>query len=79
MAVPKLNLSLATIFINEILSKAIDEEIHKIIDQCYLATQALLNKHKKDLIKISTLLLEKEVIDGDDFLKLIGKATKELK
>lgn len=45
----------------------IDEEIHRIIDECYNRCTDILNSHRESLTKVAELLLEKEKIEGDEF------------
>lgn len=45
----------------------IDEEIHKIIDECYKRCTDILNSHRESLTKVAELLLEKEKIEGEEF------------
>ena len=51
-------------------AQAIDAEIKKIINSCYKKAKNILITHKILLNKIATTLLEKEVIEGEDFEKL---------
>ena len=44
----------------------IDEEIHKIIDECYKRCTDILNSHRESLTKVAELLLEKEKIEGEE-------------
>jgi len=61
----------------EATARVIDEEIQGIIDKCYKAAKVILTKHKANLIKVSKVLMDKEVIEGDDFNVLLGN--KKLK
>ncbi|RAP38724.1 cell division protein FtsH [Candidatus Marinamargulisbacteria bacterium SCGC AAA071-K20] len=51
----------------------IDTEIRELIETCYKDAKTILVKHKKKLISLSKLLIEKEVLDGPEFSKLFGK------
>jgi cell division protease FtsH len=55
---------------SEKTAQAIDAEIKKIINSCYKKAKNILITHKILLNKIATTLLEKEVIEGEDFEKL---------
>ena len=58
---------------SEDTAKTIDLEIKKIIEQEYLRAKNILKKHKKYLIQLSELLLNKEVIFKDDLENVLGK------
>lgn len=45
----------------------IDQEIHKIIDDCYNQCKQILIDNMDNLKKVAELLLEKEKIEGDEF------------
>ena len=55
---------------SEKTAQAIDAEIKRIINSCYKKAKNILITHKILLNKIATTLLEKEVIEGEDFEKL---------
>jgi len=51
---------------------AIDQEVRRIVDECYEQVKALLQHHKDVHIKVAEVLLEEEVIEGarlDEILK----------
>lgn len=45
----------------------IDEEIHRIISECYERCKVILTENMENLKKVAELLLEKEKIEGDEF------------
>lgn len=55
----------------------IDEEIHKIIDECYKRCTDILNSHRESLTKVAELLLEKEKIEGEEFDALFAADSKD--
>lgn len=55
----------------------IDEEIHKIIDECYKRCTDILNSHRESLTKVAELLLEKEKIEGEEFDALFAADFKD--
>ncbi len=57
---------------SESTAKLIDDEVSKLVDNCYKKTLALLKKHKTKLTKLAELLLEKEVIFKEDLLSIFG-------
>ena len=58
---------------SEHTAKLIDEEIKKITTAAYNRAKKILTKHKKALISLSELLLEKEVIFKQDVENILGK------
>ena len=52
-------------------AKLIDDEIKNLIDNAYSKAFSTLKKYKKKLIEIADIILEKETIDRDEFLKLL--------
>jgi len=51
---------------------AIDQEVRRIVDECYEQVKALLQHHKDVHVKVAEALLEEEVIEGarlDEILK----------
>ena len=58
---------------SEETGQMIDREVRKMIKASYERTTALLNTHKEDVEKVAKLLLEKEVLNRDDMILLLGK------
>ena len=58
---------------SEYLEKTIDEEIQKIISECYTDAKQILLDKKDKLEKMATVLLEKEVIDHKEIEEILGK------
>ncbi|MFO7868266.1 MAG: ATP-dependent zinc metalloprotease FtsH [Bacteroidales bacterium] len=58
---------------SERTSETIDEEAKRIIDIAYEKATKVLQDNKDGLTKLAELLLEKEVIFGDDLEKIFGK------
>ncbi len=58
---------------SEDTAQIIDKEISVLIEKQYQRAQQILKKHKKELIILAELLLEKEVIFGDDLVKIFGE------
>ena len=57
---------------SESTAKMIDDEVSKLVEDCYQETIKLLKKHKSKLTKLAELLLEKEVIFKEDLLAIFG-------
>ena len=51
----------------ENIASVIDQEIKRIIDECYENSRRILMEHEKILHKCANLLLEKEKISRDEF------------
>ena len=66
---------------SEETAQMIDSEIKAVVDKAYKNAKGILLKNKKLLDKIATTLLEKEIIEGEDFEKLFkpGKSAKKKK
>ena len=50
----------------------IDEEIRRLIDDCYGNARATLTSHRAQLDLLAAALLEKEVLDGEEVKRLVG-------
>ena len=61
---------------SENVASQIDEEMKNIIDGCYKKCEELLKENMNALHKVSEVLLEKEKIEGDEFLAIFEEATK---
>jgi len=59
---------------------AIDEEVRRIVDQCYKDADALLQQHRNEIELLAKALMEHEVINGEDIDTLIktGKLEKKV-
>ena len=49
------------------MAGTIDEEVKRIIDECYLKARAIIQEHHDVLDACAKLLLEKEKITRDEF------------
>ncbi len=58
---------------SEKTAQIIDEEISLIIETQYQRAIDVITKNKEKLTELAELLLEKEVIFGDDLIKIFGK------
>ncbi|MDP3790017.1 MAG: ATP-dependent zinc metalloprotease FtsH [Candidatus Omnitrophota bacterium] len=64
---------------SEETARIIDEEVKKIVDECYADAKRVLAEHKTDLDLLAAALLEKEVLNDDEvksLLKLSDNADK---
>ncbi|KRT36191.1 ATP-dependent metallopeptidase HflB [Acetomicrobium hydrogeniformans ATCC BAA-1850] len=62
---------------SEEIAYAIDQEVRRIIDDCYELVKDLLVKHDLVLEKIAAVLLEKEVLEGEELDRLINEKLGE--
>ncbi len=59
-------------------SSAADEEIHKLLMDCYADAKKLLVEHRSVLDEIAMYLLTKETIPGDEFMAYVNADSKRL-
>ena len=59
-------------------SSAADEEIHKLLMDCYADAKKLLVEHRSLLDEIAMYLLSKETITGDEFMDYVNADSKRL-
>lgn len=62
---------------SEETAREIDIEVKKIINDAYATTRELLEKQKPMLIKLSKILMEKEVIDEEELKKILNDEIEE--
>ena len=59
-------------------SSAADEEIHKLLMDCYADAKNILVEHRSLLDEIAMYLLSKETITGDEFMAYVNADSKKL-
>ena len=59
-------------------SSAADEEIHKLLMNCYADAKRLLTEHRALLDEIAMYLLTNETITGDEFMTYVNAENKKL-
>ncbi|MDD4856861.1 MAG: ATP-dependent zinc metalloprotease FtsH [Candidatus Krumholzibacteria bacterium] len=57
---------------SEQTAREIDEEVRKIVDQCYERAQRVLTDHTDELHKVAKALLERETLDAEDIKILLN-------
>ena len=62
---------------SEDMAREIDGEIRRIIEEAHVRARKVLEDHLEELHKLSAILVERETIDKDQFLKLLEGATEE--
>merc|ERR1712187_922297 len=63
---------------SEATAQKIDEEVKVMVDDMYERTLAVVAERKAEITQIAELLLEKETINVDDVIKLIGERPHEM-
>ncbi len=61
---------------SEEVAQEIDKEVRKIVESAYKKAQDILKKHKKALDKLAEILLDKEIIEKEEFEKIIANEKK---
>jgi cell division protease FtsH len=59
---------------SEDVARAVDEEVRAIIDECYAVARQILIDNREKMDEIAKVLLEKESIERDEFLRLMEGA-----
>lgn len=61
---------------SEEIAASIDREIRRIMDEAFQQAKAIINEHREQLDQIAKLLLEKETIESEEFIALLGEKPK---
>ncbi len=62
---------------SEEIAREIDEEIRRVIEEAHERALAVLREHIDELHRLSAILIERETIDKDQFLRLLEGATED--
>ncbi len=62
---------------SEEVAREIDDEIRRIIEEAHDMAHKMLREHMEDLHRISQILIERETIDKDQFLRLLNGEPEE--
>ncbi|MGE5606795.1 MAG: ATP-dependent zinc metalloprotease FtsH [Bacteroidota bacterium] len=62
---------------SEEIAAAIDREIKRMMDEAFEKSKQVVVEHRELLDKIASALLEKETIEGEAFVELIGEKPKQ--
>jgi cell division protease FtsH len=62
---------------SEEVAREIDEEIRRVIEDAHDRALNVLREHMDELHRLSAILIERETIDKDQFLRLLEGATEE--
>ncbi len=61
--------------ISDSISKQIDESVRLMVKECYKETFSIVSKNREAMDKIVDLLIEKETLDGEEFVNILSKYT----
>jgi cell division protease FtsH len=62
---------------SEEVAREIDEEIRRVIEEAHDRAHQVLRDHMDELHRLSAILIERETIDKDQFLRLLEGASEE--
>jgi cell division protease FtsH len=62
---------------SEEIAREIDDEIRRVIEEAHSLARAVLQEHMSELHRISGILIERETIDKEQFVRLLEGATEE--
>ena len=62
---------------SEDIAREIDDEVRRIIEEGYESALNVLREHLDDLHQISQILIERETIDKDQFVRLLAGETED--
>jgi cell division protease FtsH len=62
---------------SEEVAREIDEEIRRVIEEAHDRAQSVLKEHMNELHRLSAILIERETIDKDQFLRLLEGASED--
>jgi cell division protease FtsH len=62
---------------SEEVAREIDEEIRRVIEEAHDRAHSVLKEHIDELHRLSAILIERETIDKDEFLRLLEGASEE--
>jgi len=61
--------------VSDSISKQIDESVRVMVKECYKETFSIVRKNREAMDKIVDLLIEKETLDGEEFVEILSKYT----
>ncbi|HEY0745036.1 MAG TPA: hypothetical protein VGD40_26405 [Chryseosolibacter sp.] len=64
---------------SEETAKLIDEEVRKLVEECYQKAKHTLMLNKDELVRLAELLLKKEVVFRDEIEMILGKRGENAK
>ena len=61
--------------VSDSISKQIDESVRVMVKECYKETYEIVSKNREAMDKIVDLLIEKETLDGNEFIDILSQYT----
>ena len=61
--------------VSDSISKQIDESVRVMVKDCYKETYSIISKNRKAMDKLVDILIEKETLDGEEFVKILSEYT----
>jgi cell division protease FtsH len=61
--------------VSDSIFKQIDESVRVMVKECYKETYDLVSRNREAMDKIVDLLIEKETLDGEEFVDILSKYT----
>ena len=58
------------------ISKQIDESVRVMVKDCYKQTYSIISKNREAMDKLVDLLIEKETLDGEEFVQILSEFTQ---
>jgi cell division protease FtsH len=62
---------------SEEIAREIDDEIHRVIEEAHKLAHRVLDEHSDELHRISAILIERETIDKDQFVRLLAGESED--
>jgi len=62
---------------SEEIAREIDDEIRRVIEEAHTRARQVLTEHMEELHRLSSILVERETIDKDQFVRLLDGASEE--
>ena len=61
--------------VSDSISKQIDESVRVMVKACYKETYSIISRNREAMDKLVDILIEKETLDGEEFVKILSKFT----
>ena len=61
--------------VSDSISKQIDESVRVMVKDCYKQTYSIISENREAMDKIVDILIERETLDGDEFVNILSKYT----
>ena len=61
--------------VSDSISKQIDESVRVMVKECYKQTYSIISKNREAMDKLVDLLIEKETLEGEEFVKILSEFT----